>query len=331
MSVVSIIVPNYNHDKYLKERMDSIFAQTYQNFEVIILDDCSTDNSLKILDQYKDHAKVTHFIVNKENSGSVFRQWNKGISLASGKFIWIAESDDISSPIFLESLINKLIADESLGMSFCQSNKINDLGEIYGDWIDHTKEKEHNLFLKDFKMNGNAFIKRFLIEKNSIPNASGVVFRRDIYLKIGGAPENLKTIGDLNVWVKILSFSNIYFHHEKLNYFRMHDSSCVAISSKNDSKSNIILMFFLMYDDLSKFSEKHNQFFSKYFKYKKNIYALSFIYTCITHKNYEILFNNSYGPRMYFVFFNPYLYMHLLRFYLSMTLKKINSRKSPIK
>lgn len=318
MPIVSIIVPNYNHDKYLKERMESIFTQTYQNFEVIILDDCSTDSSLEVLNQYKDHPKVTHFIVNEQNSGSVFRQWNKGISFAQGKFIWIAESDDIASPAFLEVLINKLIADENLGIAFCQSNKINDLGKVFGDWVNHTKEREGNLFLNSFEMDGNVFIKRFLIEQNSIPNASGVVFRKDWYLKVGGSIENLKTVGDWNVWVKILSFSNVYFCHEKLNYFRMHDSSCVAVSRKNDTKANIKLMFFYMFEDLFKFSTKENLTISKHFKYKKNIAALVFIFACISHNNYKILFHNSYGLRLYFFVFNPYVYIDLFKLGLSL-------------
>ena len=327
MVKVSIILPNYNHSEYLPQRIESILNQTYQDFEVIILDDSSTDNSLEVLNHYRDHPKVTHFIVNEKNSGSVFRQWNKGVSLAQGEFIWIAESDDIASPFFLERLTNQLLEDQNLGIAFCQSNKINSLSEVYGDWLDHTKEKENNLFMNSFKMNGNAFITRFLIEKNSIPNASAVVFRKDIYLRTGGPLENLKTVGDWNIWVKILSFSNVYFHHEKLNSFRMHDSSCVAISIKNDSKCNIILMFIEMYKDLSKFSDKKNPTMSKYFKYKKDINTLRFIYTCIASKNYEKLFNNPYGSRIYFIFFTPYLYIALLKFYFPSVFRIIGTTK----
>ena len=100
---ISIILPNFNHASFLKERLDSIFNQTYQNFELIILDDCSTDTSLEILEKYKNHSKVSHFIINKQNSGSPFLQWQKGLKLAKGDFIWIAESDDFCDLNFLES------------------------------------------------------------------------------------------------------------------------------------------------------------------------------------------------------------------------------------
>lgn len=100
---ISIILPNYNHAKYLEKRLDSIFNQTHQDFEVIILDDASTDDSLSILNNYKNHPKVSHFIINKENSGSPFKQWEKGLNLAKGDYIWIAESDDFCDLNFLET------------------------------------------------------------------------------------------------------------------------------------------------------------------------------------------------------------------------------------
>ncbi len=106
--LVSIILPNFNHAPFLQKRLDSIFNQTWQNFELILLDDCSTDSSLKTLEKYKNHPNVSHFIVNDKNSGSPFKQWEKGISLAKGDYIWIAESDDFCELNFLESQLTHL-------------------------------------------------------------------------------------------------------------------------------------------------------------------------------------------------------------------------------
>ena len=108
MPKISIIVPNYNHSSFLNERLDSIFNQTFQDFEVILLDDKSTDNSTEILRHYTQNEKVSHFIINKKNSGSPFKQWKKGIELAKGEFIWIAESDDTCDLNFLEEQIKAL-------------------------------------------------------------------------------------------------------------------------------------------------------------------------------------------------------------------------------
>ena len=68
LPLVSIIVPNYNHAKFLQKRLDSIFNQTYKNFEAILLDDCSEDNSQEILKKFKDHPKVSNIIFNESNS-----------------------------------------------------------------------------------------------------------------------------------------------------------------------------------------------------------------------------------------------------------------------
>lgn len=316
MPKVSVIVPNYNHAQYLSQRIESILNQTYQNFELIILDDFSTDDSLSILEKYKSNLKVTHFILNDINSGSVFKQWDRGISLAQGEYIWIAESDDIASPIFLENLVSKMEADKSLGIAFCQSNKINSLGEVYGDWINHTKENEDNIFLKNFKMEGNKFIERFLVKQNSIPNASGVVFRKNLYFKVGGVNKNLKTIGDWYIWVKILSRSNIYFSHHKFNFFRMHDSSCVAISTKNDKRANIILMHLNMYEALADFFNETNLEISKKFRNKRNIAASKLFFNCISHKNYKIIFDNFFKLKLFYIFFTSCFYMVALKIFI---------------
>src|SRR5690606_24447409 len=111
MPTVSVIIPNYNHAKYLRRRIDSVLAQTFQDFEIILLDDCSTDKSRDIIETYKGNAKVSHIVYNEENSGSPFKQWEKGIGLAKGKYIWIAESDDWCERNLLESLLPPLEED----------------------------------------------------------------------------------------------------------------------------------------------------------------------------------------------------------------------------
>ena len=103
-ATVSVIVPNYNHARYLRKRIDSILWQAYQDFELLLLDDCSTDSSREILTTYANNPKV-RLEYNAQNSGSVFKQWNKGVRLTGGRYIWIAESDDFSDPEFLARLV----------------------------------------------------------------------------------------------------------------------------------------------------------------------------------------------------------------------------------
>src|SRR5690349_3561194 len=102
---VSVIVPNYNHARYLKQRIDSVLNQTFTDFELILLDDHSTDESLSIIENYRNHPRVSAIILNAENSGSTFRQWRKGLEQAKGQFVWIAESDDSADANFLEKTV----------------------------------------------------------------------------------------------------------------------------------------------------------------------------------------------------------------------------------
>ena len=96
MPKVSVIIPNYNHAPYLVQRIETVLKQSYPDFEVIILDDCSTDGSHDIIERYRGHSKVSRIVYNKVNSGSPFRQWEKGIGICKGEYVWIAESDDWS-------------------------------------------------------------------------------------------------------------------------------------------------------------------------------------------------------------------------------------------
>ena len=123
--LVSIILPNYNHAAFLQERLDSIYNQSYRNFEVLILDDASTDTSLELLTVYKDHPKTAHFILNKKNTGSPFKQWEKGLQLAQGDYVWIAESDDACALNFLETQIAHL---EQASVAVAQTKTFNTTG-----------------------------------------------------------------------------------------------------------------------------------------------------------------------------------------------------------
>src|SRR5436190_523139 len=130
MPLVSVVIPNYNHAEYLKQRIDSVLTQTYADIEVIILDDCSTDNSRAIIESYRGHEKISHIVFNEQNSGNTFQQWDKGIQLTKGEYIWIAESDDWCEITLLETIINGLQQNTDCVLGYCQSYGINDYDSI---------------------------------------------------------------------------------------------------------------------------------------------------------------------------------------------------------
>src|ERR1700757_4566906 len=125
MAKVSVIVPNYNHARFLRQRLDTILAQSFQDFELILLDDCSTDESRTILEEYARDPRV-QLELNEVNSGSPFKQWNKGVRLAKGKYVWIAESDDYADPRLLERLVAILDGDPAVAFANCRSWRVTD-------------------------------------------------------------------------------------------------------------------------------------------------------------------------------------------------------------
>jgi glycosyltransferase involved in cell wall biosynthesis len=212
---VTVIIPNYNHAAYLRQRIDSVLHQTYQDFELIILDDCSTDNSQEIIGSYANHPKVSQIILNKTNSGSTFLQWEKGISLAKGNFIWIAESDDWCEPTLLEVLMEGINQDVNCVISYCQLYCVNDKDDV--KW-----QSQHNKLseLVDTKK----FFNDFLAVKVSIYNASMAIFRKDAYYQISKDYTTFKFSGDHLFWSEIARQGSIHISGKLLNYFRKHDN-----------------------------------------------------------------------------------------------------------
>lgn len=225
---VSVIIPNYNHARYLWQRIESVLTQRLTNFELIILDDASVDGSVEIIKRFASTDSRISFYPSAKNSGSPFIQWNKGVRLAKAKLIWIAESDDTASPDFLEKMVNVHSENKDVSLSFCESNRMNDNGEITGSWKTFTDNFNIDVFESDFVMRGIDFIESFLIVKNVIPNASGVVFKKSIYNEVGGTDETLKTNSDWLTWLKLLLKHDVAFVAEPLNNFRYHAASVIA-------------------------------------------------------------------------------------------------------
>jgi glycosyltransferase involved in cell wall biosynthesis len=219
----SVVIPNYNHAPFLIERIKSLITQTLINVEYIILDDASEDNSLDIINEFMPRLTDSKLIVNEINSGSTYSQWNLGISYAKNNFIHVAESDDSAEPEHLYNLCNKLETNREVVLSFCKSNVIDMESKFLHEW-----EYEDPIFNSDFIMDGSLFIEKYLIHKNVIPNASSVVFRKDIFLKVGLADPSLKSNSDWLVWLKLLTHGKVAYSCNPLNNFRKHDTSVIA-------------------------------------------------------------------------------------------------------
>lgn len=247
MPKVSVIVPNYNHADFLPQRMDSILAQTFTDFEIILLDDCSTDASRNVLERYRSNKKVSHFILNEKNSGSAFTQWKKGISVASGQYLWIAESDDCCDADFLQKAVEKLDAGYDL---FCartvevdENSQPRQLKKIWTDDLSPTR------WQSDFENSAPDEVTEMLFRKNTIVNASGVVFRNDArVLSLLDQSVGMRYVGDWLFWMQyLLGAKRMYYCATVNNYFRSHPAVTRRAQSqqKRNKELHKILRFVL--------------------------------------------------------------------------------------
>jgi glycosyltransferase involved in cell wall biosynthesis len=243
MPKVSVIIPNYNHARFLEQRIQSILDQTYRDFEIIYLDDCSTDNSNEVFAKFADNPRI-RAICNQTNSGSPFKQWNKGIKHANGEYIWIAEADDYAEPKFLESLVPILDDNSQVGLAYCQSWQVDEFGNIIHTLEHWTDNLSKHHWHSNFVNGGLDECTNYLLFQNTIPNASAVLIRRKIYEEVGYAEESMTFCGDWITWVKLLLISDVAFIANPLNYFRSHNSSVSSRSISNGTnvyeKSQII-------------------------------------------------------------------------------------------
>lgn len=176
MNKVSIITPVYNCEKYLTRTIESVQKQTYENWEMILIDDCSTDTSKEIIRKFEIFDERIKYIKNQQNSGAALSR-NKGIEVARGDFIAFLDSDDVWDPYKLEKQLNFMIKNK-YDFSSTAYNKINENNEIILDKISVQNEMDYKKLLKYNCGNSTVMYNAKNIGKFFIPN----IRKRNDYL-----------------------------------------------------------------------------------------------------------------------------------------------------
>ena len=239
---VSVILPNYNYANYLKSRINEVLSQTYPVSEIIILDDASTDNSQKVIEEEINRIKDQHpeitvkCVMNEKNSGNVFSQWQKGIKLATSNYIWICELDDISKQNFLEVAM-KSFDDKNVVLSYCNSKIIDANGRMpLKDNLRRIKDvfrKKHNI--GSYIVDGIEEINNNLAIYNSMPNVSAIVFKNQPKLSsFLDTAKNYKLCGDWYFYLMVATTGKIAFSNKVLNSHRVHQKSVTKNTSLNE-------------------------------------------------------------------------------------------------
>src|SRR5262249_33759929 len=159
---VSVVVPNFNYARFLRQRLDSIWSQRYPLHEVILLDDASSDDSADVIAELEREAGGRLRVVRNEvNSGAGSRQWARG-----GELVWIAEADDFADPGFLAATV-PAFEDPDVLLSYTQSRQIGPDGQVLcEDYLDYVADVDPVRWRADYRRPGIVEIAEALSVKN---------------------------------------------------------------------------------------------------------------------------------------------------------------------
>ncbi|MFA9238579.1 MAG: glycosyltransferase family 2 protein [Candidatus Paceibacteria bacterium] len=233
LPLVSIVVPCYNHEKYVKETIESIINQTYKNIELIVIDDGSKDSSVNVIQELADKYKFT--FIHRPNKG-LSATLNEGVSLSKGKYFSAIASDDVLLPSKISLLVEKLEnLDETYAVAFGDAIFIDDENnEVYIDYKTGeytTSDKGGKSFLKyytkdrefNYKDENEFGTYKTLLGGNYLPAMSAVIKLEQI--KEVDAWTSGNTIEDWEMWLKLSKNYKFAYIDEPVALYRWHDSN----------------------------------------------------------------------------------------------------------
>jgi len=285
----SIIIPSYNHARYIGKCIDSVINQRFKKWEVIIIDNNSTDNTDEVVNQYND-ARIKYFKI--DNDGIIAKSRNLGIKNAQYKWIAFLDSDDMWHEKKLEMCFNMIMKNKTIDVLYHDVN------------ISYEKKNYFKKKIYRSKILKKPVIKQLLINGNIIPFSSSVV-RKNLIIKVGytSTDPSLIAADDYILWIKIAKFSdNFYYLPHLLGTYLKHSSS---ISNKD--MSDVTLNSVLPYIDELNNKEK-NIFYSNiyYMKSKFKFLENSFKYKDLNYKNISNL-NLTMKVKFLYLFFHSLL------------------------
>jgi glycosyltransferase involved in cell wall biosynthesis len=212
MPRVSVLLPSYNHERFLRECVESILSQTYQDFEIIAIDDGSKDGSVEILRAYGDKLRL---FVNDPNLGT-YATLNRALSLAEGEYAAVMNSDDVWKPTKLMKQVEAMDADPMAAI--CHT---------FGQFIDQNGTVITGRPMGfEFPRTPAGRALPFFVRSNCAV-ASSILMRTSIAKSIGGFDETFRTLGDWDMWLRMLENGTLAFVDEPLTLYRVHGANTI--------------------------------------------------------------------------------------------------------
>lgn len=223
MSETLVLVPSYRHGKYLTERIESILTQTYRDFHLLVIDDASPDDSAIILERYRHLRNVTIYCRDR-NSGSPFTAWGDALSRANSDFIWIAESDDVADPHFLERGVESLKVEPNLAFYYCHSWIISENSDIIGHSTAYLKKQFPGVnWSKKQMISGTEFNNTCQIFGQALPNMSSAVIRLSAFRESFRKDfDRYRLAADWEFVARLATQGDVMFNPVSDNRFRKH-------------------------------------------------------------------------------------------------------------
>lgn len=210
---ITVLMPVYNGERYLKQAIKSILDQTFTDFEFLIINDGSTDKTVKIVKLFND-SRIR--LINHRKNKGITRRLNEGLKKARGKYIARADADDIYHPKRLERQF-VFLKKHKLILVGTWALLINARGKVFS----YDQRPNDFLFIKWGLLFGNCFIH------------SSVLFKKNVVLKLGGYDDRFSHVEDYELWSRLIRVARIGILEENLCYFRIHKTSiCKTFSKK---------------------------------------------------------------------------------------------------
>lgn len=244
---VTVLVPSFNHGRYLKQRIESVIQQTYPNVELIVIDDCSEDDSDEVIKSLQAQYGFK-YIRNTRNSGTPFAAWERVLTLDTGEYTWICESDDYADCRFLEVTVDALLSNKDAVIAYCDSVIVDEQSRK----VDHTETYFHETWKEsrwdqDFTCDGVGELSDFQLRGQTVPNMSSALFTTSAFKRAYNPfLKKFKLTGDWLFVGWVMGQGSVVFCKQTLNHFRRHAvTSRVRVKSARSQAEFILTKYCL--------------------------------------------------------------------------------------
>jgi|SRR5690606_12862244 len=286
-SLVSICIPTFNGEQFIADAIESALSQTYQNIEIIVSDDCSFDDTLKIIESYKSKTSIP-ILIFKHTPKGIGANWNNCIKHSNGEHIKFLFQDDVLKPSCIEEMVKVINSDDKISLVACKREFIisNYSNAQINLWIENFKDLQSDLILSkpNLYLLDKTFLKSEMFLRsplNKVGEPTATLFRTSIVNKVGFFNEKLKQDLDFEFYYRILKHHQIAIINKPLVNFRIHPNQATNVN-RTTSVNDKSLFYSILLKDF---------FWYLNFKYQKKLFLNKTILGKVLNKSYHKLIN----------------------------------------